>query len=72
VKLWFHSFNQLCYRLIGPHSIQHDAKKSLMVEELPGGSLLSMFCFMVSPLRPPHMRPNDLLMNLCSGFKWLT
>ncbi|OSC35698.1 flavin-containing monooxygenase [Mycobacterium decipiens] len=63
VTLWFHSFNQLCYRLIGPHSMHDDARKSLMNEQLPGGSLLSMFYFMASSLWPHGTRPKDLPLN---------
>lgn len=63
VKLWFHPFNQLCYRIVGPHSMRGDAKKSLMNEQLPGDSLLSMFYFMASSLWPPHMRPKALALN---------
>jgi len=63
VKLWFHSFNQLCYRIVGPHSMQGDAKKSLINDELPGDSLLSMFYFMASSLWPHHMRPQALPLN---------
>ncbi|SOJ52496.1 Phenylacetone monooxygenase [Mycobacterium simulans] len=63
VKLWFHSFNQLCYRIVGPHSMRGDAKKSLMNEKLPGDSLLSMFYFMASSLWPHHVRPKALPLN---------
>ncbi|MCV7078588.1 flavin-containing monooxygenase [Mycobacterium szulgai] len=63
VKLWFYPFNQLCYRIVGPHSMQGDAKKSLMSEELPADSLLSMFYFMASSLWPPHVRPKALALN---------
>jgi dimethylaniline monooxygenase (N-oxide forming) len=59
VKLWFHSFNQLCYRLVGPHSMEDEVKKSLMVEELPGNSLLSIFYYIVSSLWPHHKHPRD-------------
>ncbi|MHA7653909.1 flavin-containing monooxygenase [Mycobacterium sp. ML4] len=63
VKLWFYSFNQMCYRIVGPHSMRGDAKKSLMNEELPGDSLLSMFYFMASSLWPHHMRPQAAPLN---------
>lgn len=63
VKLWFHSFNQLCYRIVGPHSMKEDAKKSLINDELPGDSLLSTFYFIASSLWPHNVRPKVLPLN---------
>lgn len=62
VKMWFHTFNQACYRLCGPHSMREEAIASIKSEELPGRSIASMFAFIASSLLPPHVHPRDQLM----------
>lgn len=59
LKMWFHTFNQSCYRLIGPHNNREEAVKSILKEDLPGEKLTSMFLFMASSLLPPHAHPKD-------------
>lgn len=59
LKMWFHTFNQSCYRLTGPHSNREEATKSIMKEDLPGEKLVSMFAFMASSLLPAHAHPKD-------------
>lgn len=63
LKLWFHSFNQSCYRLTGPHNMGEDAKELIMEDDLPGGNLMFMFYLMGSSLLRPNMHPKDLLLN---------
>lgn len=59
LKMWFHTFNQSCYRLTGPHSMREEAIRSIMKEDLPGEKLVSMFLFMASSLLPAHAHPKD-------------
>jgi hypothetical protein len=62
VWMWFHTFNQSCYRLTGPHSMPDEARKAIMKEKVPGEKLTSMFLFMASSLLPPHARPKDQIL----------
>lgn len=59
VKLWFHSFNQACYRLVGPHSMPEVARKQVMSEELPGrqASLISFLSDLTG--LPSRIHPKD-------------
>jgi hypothetical protein len=68
VKLWFNSFNQMSYRLVGPHSLP-EARQSITKEGLPGGKLISQFYFMASSLLPPndHPKHQDLIMTPDGG-----
>jgi hypothetical protein len=60
LKMWFHTFNQSCYRLTGPHSMREEAVQSIMKEDLPGEKLISMFLFMASSTLPPQAHPKDM------------
>jgi dimethylaniline monooxygenase (N-oxide forming) len=61
VKMWFHSFNQACYRLTGPHSMRDQAVASILAEPLPAGRLTSLFTFISTSLLPPGTWPTDYL-----------
>lgn len=69
MKLWFYTFNQSCYRLMGPHSSPEKARESIMKEGLPGGKPASMFFFMASSLLPHFAHPpnQDLIMTPDGG-----
>lgn len=69
MKLWFYTFNQSCYRLIGPHNMAEKARESIMNEGLPGGKPASMFLFMASSLLPhfAHPKDQDLIMTPDGG-----
>lgn len=59
VRLWFGSFNQSCYRIVGPHNMGAEAREDLYSE--PVGNLrfmvyrMSLLQLMPSSVHPKHL-----------------
>ena len=58
-KLWFCSFNQLSYRLVGPHNMGESAMKEIMNESLPGDRTVIPLAFSILSMMPPNFHPTD-------------
>lgn len=59
-RLWFHTFNQVSYRLVGPHSDHETAYRELMEDDLPGGSDVYVALFMALSVCPAAFHPKDV------------
>ncbi|HEX5049492.1 MAG TPA: NAD(P)-binding domain-containing protein [Gammaproteobacteria bacterium] len=62
-KLWCCSFNQMSYRLKGPHNMRDAARAAIMREELPARSptFVALFLAMSSLSSSDHPRDADLI-----------
>ena len=60
VKLWFYSFNQSCYRLMGDHHMYDEALKEVMDEKLPLNKDLFMKMLISLSMKKPSMHPKNL------------
>jgi dimethylaniline monooxygenase (N-oxide forming) len=61
LRHWFHSFNQACYRLTGPHSRFETAREELMREE-PGplGTNIILLLYMTLSILPHFVHPRNI------------
>jgi dimethylaniline monooxygenase (N-oxide forming) len=62
VKLWFNSFNQVAYRLTGPHAMPDEARTELVKLELPISSIgfvAAMLMLSAAP-RAHHLDHNEI------------
>ena len=57
-QLWCCSFNQMSYRLTGPHSMP-GARAAVMKEELPARSVEFVSLFLAMSALPSHVHPTD-------------
>lgn len=64
VKHWFCSFNQACYRLVGPHSDEAAARKELLAERLPADSGRYVLLMTLLALLPSFIKPKNLELTL--------
>jgi len=58
-KLWFHSFNQASYRLVGPHAMREEAYKEIMSEEVPARDPVFIAMMMTASVLPRELHPKD-------------
>jgi NADPH-dependent glutamate synthase beta subunit-like oxidoreductase len=57
-QLWCCSFNQMSYRLTGPHSMP-GARAAIMREQLPARSVEFVSLFLAMSALPSHVHPDD-------------
>jgi dimethylaniline monooxygenase (N-oxide forming) len=59
-RLWFHTFNQMCYRLTGPHAMPERAMREVMNEPTPGGSSKGIVFFSLMSMLPHSVHAKDV------------
>lgn len=60
VKMWFYSFNQSCYRLVGPHSIPEDSLRDIMNEKVPLNDNIFMLMMISLSMLPSSIHPKNI------------
>jgi dimethylaniline monooxygenase (N-oxide forming) len=60
IKHWFCSFNQACYRMVGPHSDPVAARRELLGERLPAENPLLTYVMTVLLLMPRSVHPKNV------------
>lgn len=70
VKLWFHTFNQAAYRLVGPHAMPDEARRELMAIELPTGDIGFVAALLMLSASPRGEHPMHNEMGVSMKMPW--
>lgn len=60
IKLWFYSFNQSSYRIVGPHNLGDEALQDVMGEKVPLNDNIFMLMMMVLSMFPHSVHPKNI------------
>ena len=60
VKMWFYSFNQSCYRIVGPHNSPQESIQDIMGEKVPLNDNKFMLMLMALSMLPSSIHPKNI------------